>query len=87
MLSIAIYLTLALIAASIVVMLAFGVINLGRSSENKLVLASFATPLVLAVIMLMVYGDWVTALIMTAVLLIVLSFVLLLYTAARRLAR
>lgn len=87
MLTLAIYLTFALLAASLVVMLVFGLRNLGRSGENKLVLASFAVPVVIAVILLMVYGDWVPALIMTSVVLMGLAFLLLLYTSANRLVR
>jgi hypothetical protein len=87
MLTIAIYLVLALLVASIAVMLVFGLINLGRSGENKFVLVSFAVPVALAALMWMVYGDWVPGLIMTAIVLIVLAFVLLIYSAARRLAR
>lgn len=87
MLTFAVYLTFALLAASLVIMLVFGLRNLGRSSENKLVLASFAAPVVIAVVLLMVYGEWVPALIMTSIVLMGLSFLLLLYTSAIRLIR
>jgi hypothetical protein len=88
MLTILIYLTLGLLAASLVIMLVFGLRNLGRSSENKLVLASFLLPVLIVGVLLAVYGgDWVPALIMTALVLMVLAFLLLLVTAAQRFVR
>jgi hypothetical protein len=87
MLTLAIYFTLALLVGSLAVMLVFGLRNLGRSGENKLILLAFAAPLVLAGILMAVYGDWVPALIMTAVVLMALSFLLLLVSAAQRLIR
>ena len=85
--SIAIYLVLALLVASVLLMLGFGLINLGRSAENKFVLVSFAVPVVIAAILIAVYGDWIPALIMTAVVLILLSFLLLILSAGRRFVR
>ncbi|HLT45875.1 MAG TPA: hypothetical protein VK002_01490 [Rubricoccaceae bacterium] len=87
MLSIAIYLVYVLLGASILIMLAFGIRNLGRSGENKLVLAGFALPIVLAGVLMAVYGSWVPALIMTAVVLMLLAFLLMILSAGRRFVR
>jgi hypothetical protein len=87
MLTLALYLVFALLAGSVLIMLLFGVRNLGRSGENKLILAGFALPVVLAGILIAVYGDWVAALIMTAIVLMVLAFLLLLVSAGQRFVR
>ena len=88
MLTILIYLTLGLLVASLAIMLAFGLRNLGRSSENKLVMAAFILPVVIVGVLLAMYGgDWVPALIMTALVLMTLAFILLLVTAAQRFIR
>ena len=82
-----IYLSLALIAVSLAVMLFFGLRNLARSGENKLVLLAAIVPVIVFGVCYALYGGWESGMVMTAVAMIALTALVMVGSALRGFVR
>ncbi len=82
-----IYISIAIIAICLLMILGFGVKNASArlKGESKMVLFAFALPLVLLGVMFAVYGTWTSAFVVTAIALTLLGLLSLLVTGARTL--
>ena len=82
-----IYISIAIIAICLLMILGFGVKNASArlKGESKMVLFAFALPLVLLGVMFVVYGTWTSAFVVTAIALTLLGLLSLLVTGARTL--
>ena len=87
MVTILIYLCLALIAISLLMMLGFGLKNAGGTiaRESKMVLAAFALPLLIFVVAFLVDGTWTGAAVATALAMALSGFLALVISGARSL--
>ncbi len=87
MITILIWICLALIAVSLLMMVGFGLMNAGTTiaRESKMVLASFALPLIILVIAYAVDGTWTGATVATALAMALSGFAALVISGARSL--
>ena len=84
MATILIYLVLALIAASILMMVVFGLRNAGTFlQQGKLALAAFALPLVILIVAYAVDGTWTGAFVAAAIFTALSGFVALLISGVK----
>ena len=85
--TILIYLVLALVVLSLLMMLGFGLKNASHrlGGESKLGLAAFALPVLVLVIVFAVSGDWTTAAIWTALVVALSGLLALVISGARSL--
>ena len=82
-----VYLVLAIVGISILMMLGFGLKNASHrlAGESKVGLAAFALPVVVLVIVFAVSGDWTTAAIWTAMIVALSGLLALVISGARSL--
>lgn len=87
MLEILVYICLALIAASLLMMIGFGLKNAGSTiaRESKLVLASFVLPILIFFVAYAVDGTWTGAAVGTALAMALAGFAALIISGARSL--
>ncbi len=82
-----VYLCLAIIAISLLMMVGFGLKNAGTTiaRESKMVLAAFALPLLIFVVAYAIDGTWTGAAVATALAMTLSGFVALVISGAKSL--